>query len=124
MTMTSDTPGITRYPLAERGNIIIKGRDLDAIEIGESIRKAKVYVVESTRYLIEAGRLLSHKRDELGYGKWLPWLKANADVLGFDTPRTAQRLILAASKYDSPSPRARPSLPLSPRSALPRPRAF
>src|SRR5262249_21331325 len=101
MTMTSETTqGITVHPLVERGNIIIKGRDSDALEIGESIRKAKASVAESLRHLIEAGRLLSRKRDDLGYGKWLPWLKANADVLGFDTPRTAQRLISFSSKHD------------------------
>jgi hypothetical protein len=94
---TSDTPGITPYPLVERGNIIIKGRDSDAVEIGESIRKAKASVVESVRYIIEAGHRLRRKQDRMNHGEWLPWLRANADVLGIDTPRTAQRIMLAAS---------------------------
>src|SRR5262249_48237466 len=34
------------------------------------------------------------------HGAWLPWLKQNADVLGFDDERKAQRLMNAASKYD------------------------
>jgi hypothetical protein len=33
------------------------------------------------------------------HGAWLPWLAANADVLGFDSPLTAQRLMKAADKY-------------------------
>jgi len=33
----------------------------------------------------------------LQHGEWLPWLKRNADVLGFKAPRTAQLLIKAAS---------------------------
>jgi hypothetical protein len=31
------------------------------------------------------------------YGTWLPWLAANADVLGFETRRTAAMLMKAAS---------------------------
>src|SRR5262249_1038714 len=39
--MTSElTPGITPYPLAERGNINLSC-DLDALSIGESYRKAR-----------------------------------------------------------------------------------
>ena len=34
-------------------------------------------------------------------GKWLAWLEANAELLDFDTPRTAQRLMDVASKYDA-----------------------
>ena len=95
---TSDTPGITPYPLVERGNIIIKGRDSDALEIGESIRRAKASVAESLRHLIDAGRALIRKKESMYHGKWLPWLKANADVLGFDSRQTAHKLMQAARK--------------------------
>ena len=43
------TPGILPYPLAERGNIIIKGRDSDALAIGENYRKARASAAESVR---------------------------------------------------------------------------
>src|SRR5262249_14340165 len=65
----------------------------DAIQIGDLYRKGKSSMVDSVRYLIEAGQRLVAKRDSLKHGEWLPWLEANADVLGFDTPRTAQRLM-------------------------------
>jgi hypothetical protein len=29
----------------------------------------------------------------MAHGDWLPWLKTNADKLGFESPRTAQRLM-------------------------------
>jgi hypothetical protein len=51
------------------------------------------------RHLVEAGHRLTAKKDCLGHGQWLPWLEANADVLGFDTPQTAQKLMGAARKY-------------------------
>ena len=31
-------------------------------------------------------------------GAWLPWLEANAAVLGFDADRTARRLMAAANR--------------------------
>jgi phage N-6-adenine-methyltransferase len=58
-------------------------------------------MADSIRYLFEAGHRLIAKKDSLGHGKWLPWLAANADVLGFDTPRTPQLLMKAASKYEA-----------------------
>jgi phage N-6-adenine-methyltransferase len=76
-------------------------RDQDAIRIGDLYRKARTSVADSVRYLIKAGHRLIAKQDSLDHGEWLPWLKANADVLGFETPRTAQRLMAVASKYDA-----------------------
>ena len=114
---TSDTPGITPYPLVERGNIIIKGRDSDALEIGESIRRAKASVAESLRHLIDAGRALIRKKESMYHGEWLPWLKANADVLGFDSRQTAHKLMQAARKcrvdatFDDPALEPGPSAP-------------
>jgi phage N-6-adenine-methyltransferase len=76
-------------------------RDQDAIRIGDLYRKAHSALVDSVKYSIEAGQRLQKKRDALAHGEWLPWLADNADALGFDTPRTAQRLINLAGKYDA-----------------------
>jgi ParB family chromosome partitioning protein len=72
--------------------------DNDAIRIGELYRKAHMSVAESVRYLIEAGHRLAAKRETLGYGRWLPWLEANAEVLGFDSRSTASRLMKLAAE--------------------------
>jgi hypothetical protein len=80
-------------------NEIVK-QDDDAREIGDLYRRARGCAVKGVRYAIQAGSRLTDKKKSLAHGQWLPWLEANADVLGFDTPRTAQRLITAASKYD------------------------
>lgn len=45
---------------------------------------------------VEAGRLLIAKKVELGHGRWLPWLKRNANALGFSSDRTAQYLMKTA----------------------------
>lgn len=76
-------------------------RDPDALEIGALYRSSKASIVESVKYLIEAGQLLLTKKENLLHGEWLPWLAANATDLAFDTPRTAQRLMDLARKYDA-----------------------
>jgi hypothetical protein len=73
--------------------------DTDAREIGDLYRRAKRSVVDSVRYSLQAGDRLNKKKEKLGHGKWLPWLEANADALGFANPGTAQRLMQVASKY-------------------------
>jgi DNA N-6-adenine-methyltransferase (Dam)/Protein of unknown function (DUF3102) len=75
--------------------------DPDALAIGELYRLGRQSMIESVHHLIEAGRRLLEKKVSLGHGDFLPWLEANADVLGFDTPRTAQKLIEASIKYDA-----------------------
>jgi ParB family chromosome partitioning protein len=80
---------------------LFSNADRDAVEIGELYRKAKSSVVDSVRYLLEAGHRLMRKKQEVGHGNWLPWLEANADVLGFDNPRTPQRLMTISGKYDA-----------------------
>jgi phage N-6-adenine-methyltransferase len=60
-------------------------------------------MVNSVRYLIEAGQRLAAKKNSLQHGEWLPWLAANADTLGFDSPRTAQLLMRGAEKAKSTS---------------------
>src|SRR5262249_21369143 len=51
---------------------------------------------------LTAGKMLKEERDERPRGQWLAWLKENAAKLGFNSTRTAQRLIaLAASNATS-----------------------
>ena len=80
--------------------LVVVRSDADAIEIGNLYRKARTSMVDSLRYLIEAGHRLIAKQDSLAHGEWLPWLEVNKDALGFDTPRTAQRLIAVATNCD------------------------
>jgi DUF3102 family protein len=68
------------------------------IEIGELYRKGKVSMVDSVRYLIEAGQRLAAKKGSLRHGEWLQWLTKNADALGFESRFTAAKLIRAAAK--------------------------
>lgn len=75
--------------------------DTDAVKIGDLYRKARESIVASIRHLIEAGQILAAKKASLKHGDWLPWLAENADTLGFDTDRTAQRLIKIAAKFDA-----------------------
>ncbi len=44
----------------------------------------------------------------LAHGEWLSWLKANAGVLGFETPRTAQMLLKVAGANTKPASRLEP----------------
>jgi hypothetical protein len=67
--------------------------DRDAIEIGEFYEAARNSIIDSVRHAAEAGRRLAEKKASLKHGEWLPWLEANAEVLGFGSDRTAQRLI-------------------------------
>ena len=84
---------------------IIRRHDTDAATIGDLLRKSRGSFVDSVRYAIEAGHRLKAKKAELKQRgeQWLPWLKANAEVLGFgEAPeRQAQRLMRAAEKYDA-----------------------
>jgi len=71
--------------------------DSDAIQIGDLYRKGKSSMVDSVRYLVEAGQRLVAKKDSLRHGEWLPWLEANADALGFGE-RTARLLMGGANR--------------------------
>jgi hypothetical protein len=75
-------------------------QDGDAVEIGKLYRKGNQSIIDAARFHIECGQLLAKKKRELGHGHWLPWLTANANVLGGLTPRTAQLLMKAAAKYE------------------------
>jgi hypothetical protein len=78
--------------------------DQDAVHIGDLYREARKSAVESTRKLIEAGRRLAKKKKSLAHGDWLPWLAANAEVLGFQDRSTASRLMAAAEKWCASAP--------------------
>lgn len=69
----------------------------DAVEIGTLYRKARTSIVDSVKFSIEAGMRLIAKKVSLEHGEWLPWLKANADTLGFEGRATATRLMKLAS---------------------------
>jgi ParB family chromosome partitioning protein len=81
--------------------LVIRNEDPDALAIGELYRKARASVADSVRYLVEVGQRLIAKKDSLRRGEWLPWLEANADVLGFDTRMTASRLMRIAEKCNA-----------------------
>lgn len=74
--------------------------DKDAVAIGNLCEKAKGSIVDSVKYLIEAGQKLTIKKDEVGHGNWLSWLKANKDALGIEVQKNgckaAERLIKLA----------------------------
>ncbi len=71
--------------------------DADAEAIGNLYRRSRASLVESVTAAAEAGRRLAEKKASLRHGQWLPWLTANAEALGFDSPQTAQRLMRLGS---------------------------
>jgi phage N-6-adenine-methyltransferase len=87
-------------PVITEQLIVLPDKDQEAIVIGDLYRKARSSMVNSVKYLVEAGQRLIAKKETLNHGEWLPWLEANADVLGFENPRTSQHLMKLASKYD------------------------
>ena len=80
-----------------------------AIAIGELYERSNLSFADAVIARLECGRLLAEKKASTARGKWLPWLEANAGVLGFETARTAQRLIKSsanttpASHLDAPT---------------------
>jgi uroporphyrinogen-III synthase len=76
----------------------VKEPDRDALEIGIHFKQASLSITNSVLHLLEAGRRLAQKKAGLKHGGWLRWLDANADVLGFTSPSTAQRLMRAAEQ--------------------------
>jgi hypothetical protein len=77
---------------------IVPPSDVDAVEIGNLYRKGGASMIDSVRYRIKAGHRLIAKRDSLNRGEWLPWLQANAEMLGFGVS-AANKLMKAASKF-------------------------
>jgi DNA N-6-adenine-methyltransferase (Dam)/Protein of unknown function (DUF3102) len=86
----------TDYAAGEAAAVV----DRDAAAIGDLYRKHKKSLRDSVRYAVECGRRLLAKKDSMKHGEWLPWLKTNADVLGFESRRTATRLMREATKWD------------------------
>jgi DNA N-6-adenine-methyltransferase (Dam)/Protein of unknown function (DUF3102) len=78
--------------------------DQDAVRIGSLYRAARKSAIESARHLIEAGQRLAEKKKSLGHGEWLPWLAANAEVLGFRDRSTASRLMAAGKRWCAGAP--------------------
>ncbi len=78
---------------------LVSNVDAAASAIGDLYRRGKSSMADSMRYLAEAGQRLAEKKSQLQHGEWLPWLEANAEVLGFDAPQTAQKLMAVARKY-------------------------
>jgi hypothetical protein len=70
--------------------------DNDAIEIGELYRNARTSIVDSVKYLIEAGLRLTAKKKSMDHGEWLPWLAANEAELGFK--ERAARLLMKGAE--------------------------
>jgi Protein of unknown function (DUF3102) len=71
--------------------------DQDAASIGHLYREGCRGMVGSIRCMVEAGQRLAAKKAELGHGRWMPWLRDNAEVLGFQD-RTARLLMRAADQ--------------------------
>ena len=76
-------------------------RDQDAVAIGSLYHKGRKAIVDSVRYHLQAGRKLNPKKTLNAHGEWVPWLRANADVLGFKHRTTASRLMKAAAANDA-----------------------
>jgi phage N-6-adenine-methyltransferase len=86
------------FPLPGAELVLLPPADADARAIGELYHNARTSIVDSACYLAEAGRRLKAKKESLKHGEWYPWIEQNKDVLGFDTPQTAARLIKMAPK--------------------------
>lgn len=86
--------------------------DADALKIADSFRRYVDHTRQSVVACIETGRLLIAKKAIEPRGKWLLWLQANANVLGF-SDRTANLLMKAARKY----PQLTADTPLDPAQA-------
>jgi len=75
--------------------------DQDAVAIGSLYRKGREAILDSVKYHLQAGRKLIQKKRSMSHGEWVPWLRANADVLGFKHRTTASRLMKAAAANDA-----------------------
>jgi hypothetical protein len=76
---------------------VIDPQDRDLVQ---TCRLLKRSLNDRLRHLILAGQGLRIKKASLPHDEWLPWLKANAEALNFESPRTAERL-LEIGKYDA-----------------------
>ncbi len=69
--------------------------------IGALYHMSRRSLVESVHYAIECGQRLAEVKSALGHSKWIPWLRDNADALGFDSRRTAARLMKLAETAEA-----------------------
>src|SRR5215472_3636316 len=69
--------------------------DQDAITIGTLVKRAQTPGDDRVFCLQEAGTRLLKKKESLGRGHWLAWLKTNSNILGFRN-RGARLLINGA----------------------------
>jgi len=74
--------------------------DQDALDIGELFERAQNLSHDRVFCLQEAGNRLLKKKESLGHGQWLAWLKLNNNVLGFRS-RGARTLINGAQWMES-----------------------
>src|SRR5262245_17955010 len=69
--------------------------DHDAVAIGRLYRSARTSGSDRVFYLKDAGDRLLAKKESLGHGQWLAWLRSHESVLGF-SGRGARNLILGS----------------------------
>lgn len=69
--------------------------DYDAIGIGVLYQRTQIEDEDRVFHLREVGIRLLRKKESLGHGQWLQWLKLHHDILGFGH-RGAQTLIRGA----------------------------
>jgi hypothetical protein len=75
----------------------------DAVAFGELYARSTSSFVDAVRERLKCGQRLEEKKATMAHGEWLPWLEANADVLGFATRATAAMLMKAAKGYVKPA---------------------
>ena len=72
--------------------------DRDAVAIGVLWRKARQLLTDTNKAYWRCGEKLIAKRDTFAHGKWLPWLKANAGLLGFKQATAYTLMTFTASR--------------------------
>ncbi len=92
----SDMSAVVKYDA-------VLAADEEAINIGKLYKTARLSVVQSVQHLIECGLLLKKKKKSMNHGEWLPWLQDNADILGFESRKTASRLLKLAAESNGAS---------------------
>ncbi len=70
-----------------------RNADEDAVKIAALYSLARDGVRTGAHHLIEIGQRLLEKKASLPHGKWESWLKENEEILGFEHPSTARRLL-------------------------------
>jgi hypothetical protein len=100
-TTLEERPRVRPRVRSQVANQSEERRDQDAVAIGSLYRKGREAILDSVRYNLQAGRKLIQKQASMPHGEWVPWLRANADLLGFKHRTTASRLMKAAAVNDA-----------------------